>query len=114
MKEIDFTPLTDFLKSAIQMPDIDLSISWPENAKRPTIICPNLVDHCGPFRSVLKDAALSVFGASPFGGTEGGGFWLSIILSYETHSGSNGINLADAWYYEKTQEWVFKPASQKH
>lgn len=112
-KEIDFTPLCDFLKSAINMLDIELSIVWPENAKRPAIVCPNLVEHCGPFKAAIKDAGLMIFSFGGFGGSDGSGYWMSIDIYYESHTGgTNGITIADAWYYEQTNKWIFKPVKQ--
>jgi hypothetical protein len=104
---IDWQPLFDWINSQTNTDvkfDIDLS------GRRPEIVSPNIVEHCGAFASVCETVEVQFFGL----GMDELGFASTVSLRYMSWSGgSNGMNIGDVYYSHEFKKWNFESTKER-
>lgn len=119
---IDWQPLFDWINSQVYVGDCYLdpvskqitcdSIKFDIDlsGRRPEIVSPNIVEHCGAFASVCETVEVQFFGL----GIDELGFAATVSLRYTSWGGgSNGMNIGDVYYNHQFKQWDFTSTKKR-
>lgn len=102
--EMDWKGLVDRIRTEIGYEVKSLN---PElvNNERITFESENIVDQAGVMKSVLKKLTVKNFNSQL--SRDKKRYWLVVDFRYESYSGSNGLNIFEAYWDIEKKEWEF-------
>ena len=104
---IDWQPLFDWINSQT---NTDIKFDIDLTGRRPKIVSPNIVEHCGAFASVCEIVEVQFFGLN----IDEFGFAATVQLSYMSWSGgTNGMNIGEVYYNHEFKQWDFVSAKMR-